>query len=368
MRGTYATVDLGVLEQNIRAVRAKIGAGRQICLPVKANAYGHGAVETAQAALGAGVSHLGVATVAEGAALREAGISAPVLVFSPVFEEELPEAIENGLIIFAGEKGQILAAERAAARAKKTLEVHLKVDTGMGRVGAAPQDAPGLAQLIAASPSLRLGGLATHLACSDSLAAEDISYTTGQLAAFRQCSAAIREKGIAPGILHAANSGGVVQYEESFFDMVRPGILLYGYNPLPACGPKTRPVMALRSRIAFIKRAEKGASISYGRTWSAPGATCIATLPIGYADGLARALSGTLSFWAKGRSYPQVGRICMDQCMVDLGPDPDLAIGDELTVYGGEAPGADAIAEKLGTIPYEVLCAVSARVPRVYRR
>jgi alanine racemase len=237
----------------------------------------------------------------------------------------------------------------------------------MGRVGCPPESAAELAALIAGSKGLKLGGVATHLAVSDSLVPDEVAYTKEQLARFSRAVEGIKKAGIDPGIVHAANTGAVAFHEDAFLDMVRPGILLYGYAP---DGAETvlpvKPVMELVSQIVFIKRVKKGETVSYGRTWTADWDTTIATIPGGYGDGLPRRLSGEFSVRIHGATYPVAGRICMDQCMVDLGPETAIRRWDTVTLFGGDAPSAADIAAKLGTISYEITGGINKRVPRVY--
>jgi alanine racemase len=370
MRATRALIHLENLKNNIQALKVRLGEGPRICLPVKADAYGHGAAELSRFALLCGVSHLAVSTAAEGAELRAAGIEAPVLLLVPPQDEELDDCVTGGLSLLVSDLSQAKKFEGAAARRGKRLAVHLKIDTGMGRIGCVPEEAASLARSVSLFPHLELAGTATHLAVADSALPEHRAYTREQLALFRDAVASIRDAGIDPGLVHAANSGAVVFHEDSYFDMVRPGLLLYGYMPeaSPPFNPSIKPVMELRTRVAFIKTIKKGQSVSYGRTWTAPRDTVLATLPLGYADGLARSLSGNHEVYIQGRPYPLVGRICMDQCMVDLGPRAAFELWEDVAVFGGEAPDAAQIAEKLGTVPYEVTCLVNKRVPRVYVR
>jgi alanine racemase len=335
-------------------------------MPVKADAYGHGAVPVATAALKAGVQYLAVATVDEGIELREAGITVPVLLLSIPLPDELPAVAAHNLSPLIGDREFAEAAALAARQAGKRLSVHLKVDTGMGRVGCSPEEAAELAACVAASPFLALEGTATHLAVADSPAEADRAYTQEQLARFRTAAEGIRRAGFDPGLLHAANSRAVIFHEDSWFDMVRPGIILYGYGA-PGRTPEVEPVMELVTRIVFLKRVKAGETVSYGRTWTAPGDTVIATLPVGYGDGLPRRLSGNLSVRIRDAMYPLAGRICMDQCMVDLGPDTDIRRWEPVTIFGGDAPSAADLAARLGTIPYEITCDINKRVPREYR-
>jgi alanine racemase len=365
MRATRAIIHLENFTRNFRAVREKIGLRRKICVPVKANAYGHGAAHIARIALENGAFCLAVATVDEGAELRQGGISAPILLFSQFLPEEAPDVIKNSLIPFVSDDKTIDILACTAKKAGMRLPVHLKVDTGMGRMGCFPADAPVLARKIAAYSSLEYAGTATHLAAADSTLPEDTAYTGRQLDRFREALDGIRAAGLDPGIVHAANSGAVLLHPDAWFDMVRPGILLYGYAP--ADSPlRPLPVMELRTKAAFIKTVKKGEPLSYGRTWTAPQDTSIAVLPAGYADGLPRSVGGKWQAVINGKMYPLVGRICMDQCMADIGTAAEVRRWDDAVLFGGPAPDAAALAAITGTIPYEITCNISGRVPRVY--
>jgi alanine racemase len=337
-------------------------------VPVKADAYGHGALAIARAALKAGAFCLGVATADEGAELRKGGIDAPILLFSQILPEEIPQILENRLTPFVSDPEFVELLAKTAAAAGIRLPVQLKIDTGMGRMGCSPADSAALARQISGSPSLELTGTATHLAVSDSASPKDIAYTHGQLARFTEALNRIRAAGIDPGIVHAANSGGVLLHPGSWFDMVRPGILLYGYKNVREVEPPlhVEPVMELRTQVVLIKKIKKGESVSYGGTWTAPRDTSIAVLPAGYADGLPRRASGRWQAHIGGREYPLAGRICMDQCMADLGPEPTVRRWDEVSLFGGPAPDASVLAERLDTIPYEITCNINKRVPRLY--
>ncbi|MCL2833599.1 MAG: alanine racemase [Treponema sp.] len=367
MRATRAIIHLENLEKNLEAVRKKIGPNPEICFPLKAGAYGHGAVQMARFALDAGVKWLAVASADEGMELRQAGINAKILILSQILPEEISEITCADLIPIVSD-AEIIKLLAAAAENSKPLEVHLKIDTGMGRLGCRPEEAAGLAALIAKNKKLKLGGLATHLSAADSATAGDILYTRDQLARFRCAAEDIRSKGIDPGILHAANSGAVCFHEQSYFDMVRPGILLYGYPAGDSLPPdlEVLPVMELRSTIVLIKKIRAGEEISYGRTWKAAQDTCIGNLPIGYADGLPRGLSNNYSVKIRDKTYPLAGRICMDQCMVNLGNGGEVKRWDEAVIFGPGFTGAGEIAQKTGTIHYEILCNINKRVPRIY--
>jgi alanine racemase len=313
--------------------------------------------------------------VDEGLELRNAGINAPVLLFSQPLKEELAEAVSARLIPFIGdaEAAEFFAAAVSSVGAGRR-PVFLKIDTGMGRMGCSPEEAPALAAFIAGLPALEYAGTATHFAVSDSMNPYDIEYTRLQISRFKAALDGIRAKGISPGIVTAANTGAVLYYPEACFDMARPGILLYGYPPKTLKGAPLsltmRPVMELESSIVIIKRIKRGETVSYGKTWTAERDGYIGILPLGYGDGLPRGLSGNLSVIIKGKSYPVVGRICMDQCMVDLGSSPEVERFAAVSVFGGEMAGAlDAaeLARRMNTIPYEICCGISKRVPRIYK-
>jgi alanine racemase len=367
MRATRAIVHLDRFLGNFKAIQERVGPKRRICVPVKADAYGHGAAIIARTSLDAGAFCLGVADIQEGAALRNGGISAPILLFSQALPSEIPEIIKNELspLVSDGEFIEMLA--KTAAEAKIRLPVHLKINTGMGRMGCTPSEAPILAGKIAAS-SLEYAGTATHFAVSDSTAPEDLAYTEQQIAGFKEALGQIRAAGVDPGIVHAANSGAVVLHPDAWFDMVRPGIILYGYNLTGTPSPAVTPVMELRTNVVLIRQVKKGKTVSYGRTWTSPNDTVIAVLPVGYADGLPRLASNKWQAVIGGKTYPLVGRICMDQCMADLGPVSNIRRWDEASIFGGPAPSAAILAERIGTIPYEITCNINKRVPRVYEQ
>lgn len=370
MRATRAIIHLERLKANLAEIRKKIGPKPAICIPVKADAYGHGAVRIGIAAIKAGAKFLAVASVQEGIELREAGIVAPILLFSLPIPEELEDMVRYRITPLVPDAEFAHLVGKTAERLGEVLPVHLKIDTGMGRIGCRPESVLELVRTIAAYPSLHVEGTATHLSVADSLEPDDRAYTKRQLTRFTEAIDTIRQAGYNPGILHAANSGAVVLHEASYFDMVRPGLLAYGYPPIPSLSwaVPVKPVMELQTHVVFIKRVYQGEAISYGRVWKAPQETIIGTLPIGYADGLPRRLSGKLHLTIKASKYPLVGRICMDQCMIDLGADSPVQRWEPVTVFGGTdaEPTAADLAELLGTIPYEITCGINKRVPRLY--
>jgi alanine racemase len=243
----------------------------------------------------------------------------------------------------------------------------------MGRMGCFPGEAAALARQIAACTALEYAGTATHLAVSDSAASDDIAFTGRQIARFNEALDGIRAAGLDPGIVHAANSGAIILHPGAWFDMVRPGIVLYGYKAVEEADAGlslppllAEPVMELRTNVVAIKPVKKGETVSYGRTWAAPQDTCVAVLPVGYADGLPRLAGNQWQAVMGGKTYPLVGRICMDQCMADIGVNPTVRRWDEVSLFGGTAPSAAVLAKQVGTIPYEITCNINKRVPRVY--
>ena len=367
---TYVKVYLDNIRFNIKGIRRAIGAERKILIPVKANAYGHGAVEVSRMAELIGVEWLGVATVAEGIQLREAGIRLPILKFSPAFPEEMETAITNVLTFTITDKANAESLQAECGRLAKKVAVHLKIDTGMGRIGVSPTEGPNLADYIEHScPNLTLDGIFTHLPVSD---AADPTYTREQIARFKSAVDAVQEKiGRKVALVHCANSAGVLAHPDGWLNMVRPGIMVYGYYP-DAATPRTiklKPGLSFSTKISYLKKVTKGTSIGYGRTWFAPADTWIATIQVGYADGFNRLFSNRGRVLINGRSYPIVGRVCMDQSMVDLGAETDAKVGDEAVLIGKsgtEEITGDEWAQKLNTIPYEITCQINARVPRLY--
>jgi len=376
-----AVIYLDRFTENIKSVKTRIGKNRHICVPVKADAYGHGAVQIAKAALAAGASCFGVAAVTEGAALRKAGIKTPILLFSQPSPDEIAEIISADLTPFVSDTEFADTLNEYAKKARKKISVHIKIDTGMGRIGCNIKDAKELALHIKKLPCINLTGTGTHLAVSDSISRNDIDYTKKQISGFKRAVNAIRAAKINPGIVHAANSGAVILHPSAWFDMVRPGILLYGYKsveeytaPLDQLKKLSKfrkltaaPVMELQGSVVLIKKIKKGGSVSYGRTWIADKDTLIGVLSVGYADGLPRLASNRWQVVIGGELYPLVGRISMDQCCVNLGKKTKVKRWDTAVIFGSPEHTASALAKITGTIPYEITCNVNKRVPRVYK-
>ena len=361
MGSARAIIHLDHFMENFRIIQKIVGQEKRICVPVKADAYGHGAKEIARASLKAGAFCFAVADLQEGALLRNDGITAPILLFSQALPYEIPEIIKNKLTPLVSDIEFIQMLDDAASTANTRLPVHLKIDTGMGRLGCTPAQAVELARKISSSNGLEYAGTLTHFACADSSVQSDIEYTERQIACFDKVVKEIQAAGIDTGIVHAANSGAVILHPKARYNMIRPGILLYGYN-----FSGVKPVMELRANIVHLKQVKKGDHISYGRTWTAEKDTTIGVLQIGYADGLPRLAGNKWQVYIKGNLYPIAGRICMDQCMVDLGSISRVCRWDEAVIFGGPAPDAGELASLTGTIPYEITCNINKRVTREY--
>ncbi|MDR0782293.1 MAG: alanine racemase [Propionibacteriaceae bacterium] len=375
---TYAQVDLSVLERNLDAIRTQVEF-RKIMLPIKANGYGHGLVHPAGGGSLAAplalflqersvVDWFGVATVDEGVRLRAAGVSLPILKLSPTQSNELARAIEAGLTLTVVDPVTTWEASAAAETLDIPAQVHLKIDTGMRRIGCPPGLAPRFAELIEQAAYLHLEGIYTHFAVAEN--PNEDGFTERQIHQFNQAVAGVEQiLGREIELKHAANSAAVERHPEAWFDLVRPGILAYGYPQSADCKIKVNPVLSLVTHVSFVKNIRAGETVSYGRTWVAPRDTRVATVPVGYGDGYPRALSNQGEVLVQGRRYPQVGTICMDQMLVDLGPDSTIGVGEQVTLIGrdgSETIGADDLGALTGTISYEILCGVADRVSRVY--
>jgi alanine racemase len=362
----HATVDLEALRANARLLRGR-APGARLLAAVKADAYGHGLLPVARALSGGGVDAFGVATAAEAFALREAGIAGDVLLFGPV-RHAIAELVAASVSLTVADAGDLRAIE--AARPAERAAVHVKVDTGMGRLGRSPTDALALVGAVARSPSVDLVGVWTHFAAADEPdAADPGSATSLQLEAFGALLADLDRAGLRPPCVHAANSAATLVRPDAHFDLVRPGIALYGQPPsawLAGRAADLRPALRLDAPVTFVKRVPAGTRISYGGTWAAPLATTVATVRLGYADGYPRALSSRGAGGLRGRRVPVVGRVCMDQLMVDLGPAGDAEPGERIDFVGGAAPSAAAVAAAAGSFAYELLTGLGARVLRRY--
>lgn len=370
MPHAWVEIDLDAIRANVVALRKTLRRSVDFIAMVKGNAYGHGALEVARAALEAGATHLGVAFPAEGIELRRAGIVAPILVLGSFYEDDIPEILEHGLTPCLGELAQAAALSRAASARRVTLPVHVEVDTGMGRLGADWRHAARLIHEMSALENLRIEGICTHFAAADE---SDRTYTRLQIRRFEQVSEALRERELSIPFRHYSNSAGALHYPESVLDAIRPGLALYGLYPNQSGDRRVEltPALSFRSRVVLVKRMGAGSFVSYGRSYRLPEPRYIGTISVGYADGYPRALSGRASVLIHETRYPVVGTVTMDHIMVDLGRDaPPVRRGDRVTLLGREGPSAisaEELAELAGTINYEITTRISPRPPRVYR-
>jgi len=364
----WADVDLGAVAHNVAELR-RLAAPAEVCAVVKADGYGHGAAPVARAALEAGATWLAVAQVPEAAPLRDHGIDAPILLLSQPRPDELDDALDLDLDITVYTPSMVRTLAAAARERRIAARVHLKVDTGMRRVGVEPGDALALAQAITAERWLTLASVWTHCAVADEPADP---FTAEQLARYEGVLAALDAAGIEVPMRHTANSAAALVHPASRYDLVRCGIAVYGIPPSPALADRAdlRQAVRLATEVSFVKRVAAGERVSYGLRHAFERDTVVATLPIGYADGVFRRL-GLLhqEVLIGGRRHPMVGVVTMDQLMVDVGPDSDVAVGDEAVLLGSqgdELVTPDEWATRLDTISYEVVCAIGARVERRY--
>jgi len=366
---TWTEIDLSNLEHNYRALRAMLPQGCRFLGVVKADAYGHGAVQVARRLETLGAEYLAVACLDEALELRQAGITTPILILGYTPTERAEALLDNGITQTVYDVEMARALSNAAAAAGKTLKIHVKADTGMSRLGwlCGGEDQSAAVEAIAqvcALPGLEAEGIYTHFANADG----DEDYTMLQFTRFLDLLETLKERGITFAIRHCAASAAALKFPCTHLDMVRPGIALYGHYPDPSCegldGPGLRPVMTLKTRVASVKAVPAGTPVSYGCTHVLDRETKLAALTIGYADGLPRLCSDKLEVLIGGQRAPVVGRICMDMCMADV-TGLDVAPGDEVEVFGEHLPIED-VAALAGTIQYELLCAVSPRVHRAY--
>jgi alanine racemase len=365
---TRAVIDLAAFRHNLDVVRSLTGPGVKVMAVLKSNAYGHGVRRLAAEAVRCGVDALAVARLGEGCELRAEGIGVPILVCEIVPDDQVTIALRDNLELTAATTEGAAHIGATALRNGVTARVHIKVDTGMGRLGFSDEQAGDAIEAIARMRGMDIAGVFSHFASSEEAG---LVHARSQLSRFQDVLADLERRAIQIPLRHMANSGAIINLPESHLDMVRPGLMLYGYTPareMPA-GAQLRPVMALRSRVGFIKTAETGMTISYGRKYTVPSRTHIATIPVGYGDGYSRRLTNHGSVLIRGKRYPTVGSICMDHLMVDIGNGGEVAVGDDVTLIGsdgGESIDCWEIAGEMGTIPYEVTCLITPRVQRVY--
>jgi alanine racemase len=366
MRPTVVEVSLARLAENLRAIQAAVAPAAVMPI-VKANAYGHGLVPVARHLVALGAPSLGVAFLEEAVALREAGVTVPVLVMGGIFGDQVPVFLRHGLSLTASSVDKLRHIDQAARELGVTARVHLKIDTGMERIGVHYYSAQGLLERASECRHCRVEGIYSHFANAD---AADLGSARLQLARFLDVLTWYDKQGVTPPVRHMANSGAILQLRESHLDLVRPGILLYGVYPAAEVAHTiaVRPALSWKSRVVYFKVVRPGHPVSYGSTWQTDHQVRVVTLPVGYGDGYFRALSNVAQVVIRGKRYPVVGRVCMDQIMVNIEWDSAYN-GDEVVLIGAdgdEVVTCEDLAEWAGTIPYEVLTNINTRVPRIY--
>lgn len=367
VRPTHAVVNLSQLQRNVAAIRAHVGGARVMPI-VKANAYGHGLAEVAQF-LAPLVDYIGVAVLEEGIALRKLGIQTPILVLGGIWGDQIPLYLQHQLTMTASSLERLEQINAAAQAMKVQARVHLKVDTGMERIGVHYYNAQGLQEAALKHENVTVEGIYSHFANAD---AADLTHARLQLERFNEVLRFYERHSLPVPIRHIANSGGILQLPESHFDLVRPGIMLYGVYPSDEVQRTVdvRPALAWKSRVVYFKVVQAGHPVSYGSTWESDHPVRVVTVPVGYGDGYFRGMSDKAQVIIRGEKYPQVGRICMDQMMINI-EQGSAYNGDEVTLIGTSTGSANEItvedlAHWAGTIPYEILTNIGARVPRVY--
>jgi len=369
MRWAWTEIDTSAITKNVATLKALTRPGTRFMAVVKADGYGHGAVRVARAALAGGADCLGVATVAEAVELRDAGISAPVQLLSEPPEASIPTLLERQIVPAVTTREFAVALGKWAASRSIEAPFHLKIDSGMNRIGIHAEDAAPFARNLADFPGLKLEGTFTHLATADVAGDWEV---TRQLQRFEKALAEMRTEGVDAGIVHAANSPATILYPEAHYDMVRCGIAIYGLHPSRATENVIglAPAMSVKARASLVKRVGMGESVSYGFTWTASAPTVVATLPLGYADGVQRVLSNEMDVLLGGKRCRQIGRVCMDQLMIEVPRDVEAKRGDEAVIVGtqgAESIRMESLADKAGTINYELACAFGMRMERLYR-
>jgi len=365
---TFAEIDLGAIAHNINEIKKLIPKSTKFMAVVKADGYGHGAVEVSKAAVSAGADYLSVASIKEATELRGGGVSSPILILSESLPDRAKEIIDLGLTQTVYTLRLAEALSKAASSAGKKAKVHLKVDTGMGRIGASASEAEELLEKIMSLPGIVVEGIFTHFAKADE---PGDPYTAQQLSVFKEVIRKIEGKNIFIPLKHAANSAATLYHPDSHLDMVRIGLAMYGLYPNGG-RPKVslKPALSFKTTVAYVKRVPPGTHLSYGSTYKTLKDTTIVTLPVGYADGYSRALSNKGNVLIKGRRYPVAGRVCMDLTLADVGDDA-IGIGEEVVLIGSQGAdriGAEEVASLESTISYEVVCGIGKRVPRVYKK
>lgn len=364
----WLEIDLDAVTHNVKTIRRIAGKNSEIMAVVKANAYGHDAIEISRVALESGVTRLGVGALEEGIILRQAGIKAPILLLGLAPEDQVDSLLFYDLVPTICDLQTVKALSQAAGKYKKIARVHIKIDTGMRRLGIKSEEALDFIKRVKKMNNIEVEGLYTHFAAAE----EDKSYTELQFAQYKRVVDELEKEGIHIPLKHMANSAAILDLPYTHLDMVRPGITIYGLFPLTHTKRtiKLKPVAKFKTKIIFIKKVGGNESIGYGRAYTTTKETTVATLPVGYADGYPRLLSRRGEVLVRGFRVPIIGRICMDLCMIDVTDIPEVQVGDEVVLWGkqeGEKISVEEVAEKTGTINYEIICmADKPRVPKVF--
>ena len=385
-RATFAEINLDSFRHNLHSIKSLIGPDVGTMAIIKADAYGHGAIQCAHAAIKEQVNYIGVGIIQEAIELRENGITSPILILGGIYPNEIEDLIKYNLSTSLSSSVIASAISKKAEQANKSVGVHIKIDTGMGRLGIQPEDFLSLLNNVITCKNLKIDGLFTHFSSADE---EDPETTHHQISIFLNVLKKLRTTNFSKMtneidhiLFHSANTAGLLRFPESRFDLVRPGISLFGSFPSPTVASvfdsltnenkatKLRPVMNWKTKIIQIQTLRKGVPVSYGgRYVTKNDGTRIATIPVGYADGLSRQLSNNMELLVKETRVKQVGTICMDMCLIDVTSLPDVKMGDEVVIFGSQGNGqikVEELATKADTIPYEILCGVGKRVPRIY--
>jgi len=378
-RATRAEINLKAFKHNLQNLKVILGPSTGIMAVIKADAYGHGAIPCAKAALECGIQYLGGGVIEEGIELRKNGITDPILILGSIFLDESADLVHHDLTTILCNQSLAEELSKEAKKQNKIAKVHVKVNTGMNRLGVQPGNLLELVEKIKTLSNLKLEGLSTHFSSADD---EDISITKGQIELFQTALIRLQKMGINPPMIHLANSSALFRFPETRANIVRPGLILYGALPSPFIQPivnevckkdnlhNFQPVMQWKSKIIQLKTIPKGQPLSYSRKYFTEKESLIATIPLGYADGLNRNLSNNMEVLIKGRRVPQVGNICMDMTLIDVSGVPGLQLGEEVVIFGKQGEeqiSVEELAERSNTIPYELLCNVSKRVPRIYQ-
>lgn len=366
-RGAWAEINLDAVAHNVQMAKANLKPTTKLCAVVKADAYGHGAVRVAQEAARNGADFFAVALLQEGVKLREAGIEKPILVLGAMLPEVAEICVRYDISHAVFDEERLYALNAAALKLHTKAKIHIKIDTGMHRIGVHVRDAGRFAKLAASLPGIYIEGVFSHFATAD---ADDKQYAAYQFERFQEALHLIEAEGVHIPIRHIANSAALTELQEYQLDMVRQGITLYGLHPahMIDCYKDFEPVMTVKTQVAFVKTLPPGETIGYGRTYTLTRPSVIATVPIGYADGVSRRLSNRGYMLVNGMKAPIIGRVCMDQTMLDVTDIPDVKLGSEVIVFGGRELPMELVAEWADTICYEIICDVSPRVPREYVR